>query len=54
MDTHCVNCGGSSAERISLTLDGETTLSNVRLCAVCLGAFRATEWIRIEESPTTG
>ena len=51
MDTDCVNCGGPDAERVTLTLDGETTLSEVRLCAACLDVFKTTEWIRIEGSP---
>lgn len=54
MDTHCVNCGGPDAERVSLTLEGETTISDVRLCAECLGAFQTTEWIHVEDSLAAG
>lgn len=54
MDADCVNCGGPDAERVTLTLGGETTLSEVRLCAECLGVFKTTEWIQVEESPAAG
>lgn len=52
MDVDCVNCGGPDAEQTSLTLDGETTITDLRLCEECLCAFQTTEWIHIEESPT--
>jgi len=50
VDSDCVNCGRPDAERVTLSLDGGETLSEVRLCAECLSVFETTEWIQIEES----
>lgn len=54
MDVDCVNCGRPDAEQTALTLNGERTLTDVRLCKACLDAFQATDWIHVEKSPPLG
>ena len=49
MMAECFSCGKLTSECYTLTLEDSKVLNEVLVCPECISAFRAVEWIELEE-----